>query len=68
MKGARESRYSLAKREDRRRVINEAVANQRLAGLELHPDDAADLERFVQGEITLQELREIVIKRYSRKK
>lgn len=55
-------------REDRRRVIDEAIANQRLAGLELHPDDAADLDRFVDGEITLQELREIVIKRYSRKK
>lgn len=55
-------------RDDRRRVINEAIANQRLAGLELHPDDAAEFDRFVDGEITLDELREIVEKRYPAKR
>ena len=68
MKSARESGFSVNKRDDRRRVVDEAIANQRLAGLELHPDDAAEFDRFVDGEITLEELREIVMKRYSRKK
>lgn len=68
MKGARESGFSVDNRDDRRRVIDEAIANQRLEGLELHPDDAAEFERFVSGEITLKDLREIVEKRYPSKK
>ena len=68
MKVARKSGFLVDNRDDRRRVVDEAIANQHLAGLELHPDDAAEFDRFVDGEITLEELREIVMKRYSRKK
>lgn len=68
MKRSRESGFSVDSREDRRFVIDEAIANQRLAGLELHPDDAIEFERFIDGEITIQQLREIVEKRYPAKK
>lgn len=72
MKGARESRergkFSRYNRADRRKVIDEAIANNRLAGLELHPDDRAFFEKFVEGEMSWEELRKVIRERYPAKK
>lgn len=50
--------------EGRCQVIASAIASQRIEGLELAPGDAADLDRYVTGEISLAELRTRIEARY----
>lgn len=50
--------------EGRRQVIASAIASQRIEGLELAPEDTADLDRYVTGEISLAELRTRIEARY----
>jgi hypothetical protein len=43
--------------EDRRYVADEAIAAQKLAGLEVDPDTLLDFEKFCAGQIDLLQLR-----------
>lgn len=52
--------------EDRRYVAAEAIAAQRLAGLEVDPDTLLDFEKFSAGQIDLVQLRARVESRWSR--
>jgi hypothetical protein len=52
--------------EDRRYVAAEAIAAQRLAGLEVDPDTLLDFEKFCAGQIDLVQLRASIESRWSR--
>ena len=51
---------------DRRHVAEEAIAAQKLAGLEVDPDTLLDFEKFSAGQIDLVQLRASIESRWSR--
>lgn len=49
--------FDLSVAEDRRHVVAEAIAAQRLDGLDVDPDTLLDFEKFCSGQIDLVQLR-----------
>jgi hypothetical protein len=49
--------YDTSSPTDRRYAMAEAIAAQRLAGLEIDPDTISDFEKFCAGQIDLLQLR-----------
>ena len=58
--------YDPSSLKDRRYVAEEAIAAQRLAGLQVDPGTLLDFEKFCAGQIDLIELRARVESRWSR--
>lgn len=51
-------------KERRREVVASAIASQRIEGLELDAESYADFQRFVIGEIGLDEVRRRIENRF----
>ena len=58
--------YDPSSPEDRKHVAAEAIAAQRLAGLEVDQDTLLDFEKFCAGQIDLVQLRACVESRWLR--
>ena len=58
--------YDPSSPEDRKHVAAEAIAAQRLAGLEVDQDTLLDFEKFCAGQIDLLQLRSNVESRWFR--
>lgn len=56
--------FDLSDAEDRKHVAAEAIAAQRLEGLQVDPDTRQDFDRFSSGQIDLAQLRENVERRF----
>lgn len=54
--------------EGRRFVTESALASQRLAGLEVDDESRADLDAFVAGVMSLEEVRSRALARFDRSK
>lgn len=52
----------------RKRARDEAIASARLEGEQISPQAQEDLDAYVRGEITLEEVRSRTLKRYSSSK
>lgn len=59
--------HMLDEHEQRERllIMNNALSNQRLAGLEVDAETVADMQRYVRGEIDLATARQRVLDRIS---
>ena len=53
--------------ERRRWAVRNAIASVRIEGLEPGEDFVDDMERFAQGELSLEEIRDSILAKYRRK-